>query len=215
MRNSEKALVGNIGGTAFGDVALIPAVNLKHPKGIRDVQEWYISTLTRQDYIHEMFDIQSEIAINNLSTLAPVIGDVVDVVFICGTDFGTQTSTFCSVETYKNLWMLYYKKINNWIHKNTSWKTFKHCCGSIKSLIPLLIKSGFDILNPVQYNTVNMDSQQLKDEFGDQIVFWGGGVDTQKILPFGTPDEVRHVVKERIEQSRTGRDDGALCGIKE
>lgn len=199
MGHNEKTLVGNIGGTAFGDVALIPAVNLKYPKGIRDVQEWYLSTLTRQDYIHEMFDIQSEIAIKNLNTIAPVIGDVVDVVFICGTDFGTQVSTFCSVDTFENLWMPYYKKINYWIHENTNWKTFKHCCGSIKSFIPSLIESGFDILNPVQYSAANMDSHQLKDEFGDEITFWGGGVDTQKILPFGTPEEVRKSVLKQCE----------------
>lgn len=199
MINTERAIIGNLGGTAFGDVALIPAVNLKYPGGIRDVQEWYISTITRQDYIHKMFEIQSEIALKNLSVLAPVIGDVMDVVFICGTDFGTQTSAFCSVETYKKLWMPYYRKINDWIHENTTWKTFKHCCGSIKSFIPSLIESGFDILNPVQYSAANMSSRQLKDEFGDQIVFWGGGVDTQKILPFGTPDDVRNEVLQQCE----------------
>ncbi len=199
IRNSESALIGNIGGMAFGDVALVPAVHLKYPKGIRDVQEWYISTLTRQEYIHKVFERQSEIAIKNLDVLAPIIGDVFDVVFICGTDFGTQTSTFCSVETYENLWMPYYKKVNNWIHENTSWKTFKHCCGSIKSFIPSLIKSGFDILNPVQYSAANMDSQQLKDEFGDEIIFWGGGVDTQRVLPFGTPEDVKQSVLKQCK----------------
>ncbi|MEJ2544641.1 MAG: uroporphyrinogen decarboxylase family protein [Calditrichaceae bacterium] len=199
IKNNEKALIGNIGGTALGDVAMVPAVNMKHPKGIRDVQEWYISTLVRQDYIHEIFETQSEIAIKNLSALKPVIGDALDVVFICGTDFGTQTSSFCSVDTYDKLWMPYYKKINDWIHENTSWKTFKHCCGSIKAFIPSLIESGFDILNPVQYSAANMDSQQLKNEFGDEITFWGGGVDTQKILPFGTPGEVRNAVLQQCK----------------
>ena len=121
------------------------------------------------------------------------------VVFICGTDFGTQTSTFCSPRTYRNLWMPYYKKVNDWIHENTSWKTFKHCCGSVRSLIPSFIESGFDILNPVQCSAANMDAQELKNEFGEKIVFWGGGVDTQKTLPFGTPGEVRREVFERCE----------------
>lgn len=199
VKNSNHAIVANTGGTAFGDIALVPAVNLKQPKGIRDVEEWYISTLIRQDYIHRVFEKQSEIAIGNLSQLAPAIGDVVDVVFICGTDFGTQTSTFCSVETFETLWLPYYKKVNDWIHENTPWKTFKHCCGSIKSFIPSFIKAGFDILNPVQYNAANMDSRELKAEFGDQITFWGGGIDTQKILPFGTPEEVRTAVLQQCE----------------
>ena len=132
IQNSTRALVANIGGTAFGDIALVPAVQFKNPKGIRDIEEWYISTATRQDYIHKVFEKQCDIAIQNLDKVAPVIGNTVDVVFICGTDFGTQTSTFCSVQTYRNLWMPYYKKVNDWIHKNTRWKTFKHCCGSIR-----------------------------------------------------------------------------------
>ncbi|UCH13762.1 MAG: methyltransferase [Bacteroidales bacterium] len=197
--NSEKALVANTGGTALGDIALVPAVNLKHPRGIRSIEEWYMSTITRQEYVHRVFDIQSDIAVRNLEKLLPVIGNTIDVVFICGTDFGTQSSTFCSVETYRDLWMPYYKRINDWIHKNTSWKTFKHCCGSIKSFIPSFIDSGFDILNPVQISAANMDAKELKSEFGEKIVFWGGGADTQKTLPFGRPDDVRKEVLERCE----------------
>jgi len=199
VRNSTRALVANIGGTAFGDIALVPAVQLKNPKGIRDIEEWYISTAMRQDYIHQVFEKQCDIAIQNLRKVAPVLGDIVDVVFICGTDFGTQTSTFCSVQTYRNLWMPYYKKVNDWIHENTGWETFKHCCGSVRSLIPSFIESGFDILNPVQCSAANMDAQELKNEFGKEIVFWGGGVDTQKTLPFGTPEDVKKEVFERCE----------------
>lgn len=199
VKDGTRARMTNVGGTAFGDIALVPAVQLKNPKGIRDIEEWYISTAIRQDYIHKVFQVQCDIAIKNLEKVAPVIGDTVDVVFICGTDFGTQVSTFCSVETYRNLWMPYYKIVNGWIHKNTSWKTFKHCCGSIRSLIPSLIESGFDILNPVQCSAANMDAQELKDEFGEKIVFWGGGVDTQKTLPFGTPEQVREEVLKRCE----------------
>ncbi len=205
LRNSDKALVANTGGTALGDIALVPAVNLKHPKGIRSIEEWYMSTVTRHEYIHKVFDIQSDIAVRNLEKLVHIIENTIDVIFICGTDFGTQSSTFCSVETYHDLWMPYYKRINDWIHKNTRWKTFKHCCGSIKSFIPSFIDSGFDILNPVQISAANMNPEELKAEFGEQIVFWGGGVDTQKTLPFGKPDDVRKEVLERCEiLSRNG-----------
>ena len=86
----------------------------------------------------------------------------------------------------------------DWVHGNTNWKVFKHCCGSIKPLIPKFIEAGFDILNPVQNSARDMDPQVLKDEFGDRITFWGGGVDTQHTLPFGTPDEVYKQVTERI-----------------
>jgi uroporphyrinogen-III decarboxylase len=163
------------------------------------VEEWYISTLTRQNYIHKVFEKQSDIALQNLDKLAPIIGNAADVVFICGTDFGTQVSTFCSVETFRNLWFPYYKRINDWIHQNTNWKTFKHCCGAVRSLIPSFIESGFDILNPVQCSAAGMEARELKSEFGDHVVFWGGGVDTQKTLPFEKPEDVREEVLERCE----------------
>ena len=194
-----RAVIASLGGTGFGDIALVPAPSLKHPKGIRDVEEWYISTVTRQDYIHQVFEKQCEIALANLEKIRPVVGDFVDAIFVCGTDFGTQASTFCSEETYRNLYLPYYKQINDWIHRNTNWKTFKHSCGSVELFIDAFIESGFDILNPVQCSAAGMDPEHLKKRYGDRIVFWGGGVDTQKTLPFGTPEEVREQVLRRCE----------------
>jgi hypothetical protein len=192
-------IVAGMPGTALGDIALVPAPFLKNPKGIRDVTEWYISTATRQDYIKIMFEKQVEYAISNMEKIASKTGDLIDVAFICGTDFGTQSGTFCSVDTYRSIWKPYYKQINDWIHENTSWKTFKHSCGSVTDFIEEFIDSGFDILNPVQCSAANMDPQNLADRFGGRIVFWGGGVDTQHTLPFGTPQEVREEVLTRCE----------------
>ncbi|HOK45870.1 MAG TPA: uroporphyrinogen decarboxylase family protein [Bryobacteraceae bacterium] len=194
-----RAVIASFGGTAFGDIALVPAPFLKYPKGIRDITEWYISTSTRRDYIHKVFARQCEIALQNLEKIHRVVGDCVDVVFICGTDFGTQTSSFCSVATLRELYMPYYKQVNDWIHKHTNWKTFKHSCGAVEKFIDTFIESGFDILNPVQCSAAGMDAAHLKAKYGDRIVFWGGGVDTQKTLPFGTPEEVRAQVLERCE----------------
>ncbi|NIA06086.1 MAG: methyltransferase [Actinobacteria bacterium] len=186
-------------GTAIGDIALIPAPYLKHPKGIRDVEEWYVSTVTRKDYVHAVFSEQTRIAVQNIKHLGNAIGSSAQAAFVCGTDFGTQRSLFISKDTYRELYSPYYKQINRAIHDHTNWKTFKHSCGSIFELIPDMIEDGFDILNPVQCSASNMDPKTLKREFGDQIVFWGGGVDTQKTLPFGTPQEVYKEVRERIE----------------
>lgn len=194
-----RAVIATFGGMAFGDIALVPAPFLKHPKGIRDIEEWYVSTLTRQPYIREIFEKQCSVAIENLTRIRMKVGDLVDAVFVCGTDFGTQSSTFCSVDTYKSLYHPYYKRINDWIHLNTTWKTFKHSCGSVISLIPSFIDSGFDILNPVQCSAAGMEPEQLKREFGRDIVFWGGGVDTQKTLMFGSVDEVRTEVMRRCD----------------
>jgi hypothetical protein len=196
---SGRAVIANFGGTAIGDIALVPAPFLKTPKGIRDIEEWYMSTLIRQDYLHKIFEKQTEIAISNFEKLKPKLLALVDIVFICGTDFGTQNSTFCSEETYRNLYMPYYKKMNDWIHKNTSWKTFKHSCGAVCSLIPAFIDSGFDILNPVQISATGMNAKDLKNEFGKDLVFWGGGVDTQTTLAFGKPEEVRQQVLDNCQ----------------
>ena len=194
-----RAVIATFGGMAFGDIALVPAPFLKHPRGIRDIEEWYVSTLTRHPYIHEVFERQCSVAIENLAKIKMRVGDLVDAVFVCGTDFGTQQSTFCSIDTYKSLYHPYYKRINDWIHLNTTWKTFKHSCGSIITLIPSFIDSGFDILNPVQCSAAGMEPENLKKEFGRDIVFWGGGVDTQKTLMFGSADEVRKEVVRRCE----------------
>lgn len=158
-------LMVNFGGTGLGDVALVPAPFLKHPKGIRDIAEWYMATAIRKEYLHAIFDKQTDVAVANLEKLNKAAGSHIDAVFICGTYFGTQTGIFCSLNTFNELYMPYYKKINNWIHENTNWKTFKHCCGAIECLIPLFIESGFDILNPVQCSAAGMEPRNLKEKY--------------------------------------------------
>jgi len=199
VSNAGKGIVASLGGTALGDIALVPGLQLKEPKGIRGVEEWYISTVMREDFVKEIFDRQSDIALKNLEKINNAAGNLIDVVFVCGTDFGTQNSTFCSPETFARVWMPYYQKINNWIHQNTGWKTFKHSCGSIDSLMELFIESGFDIINPVQINAAGMDPVMLKKNYGSRITFWGGGVDTQKTFPFGTPAQVKDQVKRQCD----------------
>lgn len=196
---TDKAILANFGGTAFGDIALVPAPFLKHPRGIRDVEEWYVSTVTRFDYVYEVFRRQCEIALANLAKIYDVAVDGVTAVFVTGTDFGTQNGPFISPQTYRKLYQPFHKRINDWVHQHTPWKTFIHSCGSVIALLPDIIEAGFDILNPVQCSAAGMGPQTLKDRFGDKIAFWGGGVDTQKTLPFGTPDQVRAEVKQRIE----------------
>lgn len=194
-----RAVVGNFGGTGLGDIAWVPGSGLKHPKGIRDVTEWYVSIRTRPGYIRRIFELQYDIALSNLERVAARCGPLIDVINVCGTDFGTQTSSFCSVETFRDLWFPFYRRLNGWVHANTSWKTFKHSCGAVAKFIPSFIEAGFDILNPVQCSAAGMDPASLKGRFGREIVFWGGGVDTQSTLPFGTPEEVREQVLRRCE----------------
>lgn len=132
------------------------------------------------------------------------MGDAVQAVFVCGTDFGTQTSAFCSDATFRELWLPYYRRVNDWIHAHTPWKTFKHSCGSVVRFLDSFVDAGFDILNPVQCSAAGMDPEMLKAKYGDRLTFWGGGVDTQKTLPFGSPDEVREEVLRRCEIFASG-----------
>lgn len=194
VRSSNKGIVANFGGTALGDIALVPAPFLKNPKGIRDIEEWYMSSLIRPDFMKEVFERQTDIAVENLKKFFQVVGNDIEVIYMCGNDFGTQQSTFCDLATFRDLYLPYYKKMNNWIHDHTEWKTFKHSCGAVEPLIEGFIEAGFDILNPVQINAAHMDPEMLKEKYGDRIVFWGGGVDTQKVLSFGTPEDVKEQV---------------------
>ncbi|MCK5209423.1 MAG: hypothetical protein KAQ79_15420, partial [Cyclobacteriaceae bacterium] len=199
VKESGKAVIANMGGTAFGDIALVPGLNLKNPKGIRDVAEWYMSVIMRPDYIHEIFEKQSEIALNNLQKFYETVGNNIHAIFMCGTDFGTQDSQFCGLDTLEEMYLPYYKKLNDWIHTNTNWKTFKHSCGAVEPFINSFIDAGFDIINPVQINAKGMEPQHLKDAYGDRITFWGGGVDTQKVLSFGAPEDVKKQVQTQCE----------------
>jgi hypothetical protein len=195
---TDKALLASFGGTAFGDIALVPAMWLRNPRGIRDIEEWYVSTVSRKELVRKIFEKQCEIALENLAKLYAVVGDRVVAAFTTGTDFGTQGGTFISPKAYRDLYQPFHREVNGWIHRHTGWKSFIHSCGSVYGLIPDFIESGFDILNPVQCSAADMDPVRLKSMFGDKLTFWGGGVDTQQTLPFGTPAQVAEEVKSRI-----------------
>jgi uroporphyrinogen-III decarboxylase len=154
--------------------------------------------VTRRDHISRIFERQSEIALANLERLHQAVGSRVSVVLVSGTDFGMQTGPLLSPRTYRDLFKPFHKRLNGWIHQHTAWRTFTHSCGSVAALLPDFIEAGFDILNPVQCSAADMDPVELKRRYGNQVTFWGGGIDTQRTLPFGTPAEVRREARERI-----------------
>ena len=195
-------------GTAFGDIALVPGPFLKHPKGIRDISEWYMATVERPEYVHAIFEKQCEFALKNLETLIYLFGDRVQAVATTGTDFGTQNSLFISIESYRNLFKPYHQRLNDLIHRKSNWKIFIHSCGAVAPLIPDFIEAGFDILNPVQCSATGMDPVQLKRNFGRDITFWGGCVNTQHTM-YQTPEAVYREVRERIDLFN--RDGGFVC----
>jgi len=197
-KNTDCAITSSFGGTGLGDIGQIPGTSLKHPRGIRDVEDWYISMAIRKDFVKEVFERQTEIALKNLALFKEAVGNNIDILYLCGSDLGSQIGPMFSVEVFNEMYVPYYKRMIDWIHRNTAWKVTKHCCGSIKPLIPGFIEAGFDILNPIQNSARDMDPQAIKDEYGGKITLWGGGADTQHTLPFGSPDEVFKQVTERI-----------------
>ncbi len=196
---TEYAIILNFGGGGFGDVAIIPGPYEKHPRGIRRIEDWYVAHALHPEYIQDLFEMQTEIALENLEILRQAVGEKIQIIGVSGTDFGTQNGEVISPRQFRKLYKPYFKRLNDWIHQHTNWKTFYHCCGSIVRLLDDFMEMGVDILNPVQCSAAGMDPVILKEKYGDKLVFWGGGVDTQHVLPFGTPEQVREQVRERLE----------------
>ena len=197
-RETDYAVVGNFGCGGFGDVANLPGADIKNPWGIRKMEDWLMAHILYPEYILEVFEMQAEAALENLEIYKQAVGDRIQVIWMSGTDFGTQSGEFTSPEMYRKFYKPYHKKLNDWVHKNTNWKTFYHTCGSIVNLLDDMAEAGVDILNPVQLSAAGMDPKRLKKKYKGKLVFWGGGVDTQHTLPFGTREEVCNQVKERM-----------------
>ena len=176
----------------------IPGPSLKHPKGIRRLDDWLMAHELFPDYIREVFRLQTDIMLKNMELYRQAVGDRIQILWVSGTDLGTQHSIFLRRETFLKLYAPFYREMNDWIHKHTNWKTFYHCCGAIYPILDDMADMGVDTINPVQCSAAGMAPERLKAEFGDRLVFWGGGVDTQDILPFGTPDEVEAQARERL-----------------
>lgn len=197
--NTEYGLIGGGALAGLGDFAMVPGPSVKHPKGIRDIAEFMVAHYTFPDYIHEIFEMQLEVALKNAALFLQATGDKIQAMQISGTDFGMQTGPYMTLESYREFYKPYHKRINDWVHQNTKWKTFYHTCGSVVAFLQDFYEAGIDILNPVQCSAAGMDPKMLKEQWGDKFVFWGGGVDTQKTLPFGTPEEVYKEARERLE----------------
>lgn len=197
-KNTDYSLVGNFWGAGFGDIAIVPGPHIPYPKGIRDVEEWYVSAITRKQYIKEIFQYQLELQMKNLKMYREAVQDRIDIIVMSGTDFGAQNGPFISPNLYREVFKPLHKEMNDWIHENTNWKTFFHTCGSIVDFLDDFVNAGVDILNPVQISAAGMDPDFLKKNYGDKFVFWGGGVDTQKTLPFGTPENIKEEVESNM-----------------
>ena len=197
--DTEYSIIGNFCDGGLGDIGVVPGLNIAEPDGIRDPEEWYVSLIARKDYINDIFGYQTELALKNLEMYHEACGEKIDIIDISETDFGGQRGLLFSREVFRELFKPYFREINDWVHKHTGWKAFYHTCGSVAELLEDFIEIGIDIINPVQYSAEHMDLSILKRDFGSRIVLWGGGVDTQRVLPFGKPGEVEREVINNIQ----------------
>ncbi len=195
---TDKAIILAFGGGGFGDAGVLPGPYELHPKGVRRFADWMMAHYLYPDYVKGVIEAQKRVALENLALLKGAIEDRIDVINISCTDFGSQAGMLISPEHFREFYKEAFAELNGWVHANTNWKTHFHCCGSIRPIIEDFIECGVDILNPVQWTAKDMDLQELKDQYGKRLVFWGGGVDTQKTLPFGSPQEVAQEVKRTI-----------------
>ena len=195
---TDLALIGNFSSGFFGDAGALTGNGLKHVQGIRSLDDWMMAHILFGDYIHDLFTYQLEVGLKNLEIYRQAVGDKISVLYCMATDFGSQKGELISPEHYREFYKPYLTKFAKWVHENTSWKVMLHSCGSIVNLLDDLVESGVDILNPVQCSAAGMNPVMLKEKYEDKFIFWGGGIDTQQTLPFGTPEEVRAEAEERI-----------------
>lgn len=210
FEETEYSIFGNFFQGGIGDVFLIPGAWLKKTKGIRDLSLWFMAHYDHTEYIKELFEMQVEVAMKNLELYRQCVSDRIAAIGMSATDFGTQNGQLMSLNCYRELYKPYHKKMNDWVHKRTKWKTFLHSCGSIIKFMDDFIEAGFDIINPVQFNAVNMDLEVLKNKYGHKVIFWGGGANSQITLPFGTPEEVEKEVKKNV--GILSKNGGFICG---
>jgi len=193
--NTDKAILG--WGASISLMGMSALLSGNITQGALD--EWLYMLIAEKETAHEMMGRYVDAVIACLRLYHQAVGEYCFAWGVASDDAGTQRGGLLAPELFAEMIKPHYKRLCDWVHANTGWKTFLHSCGSIYHYIPEWIEAGVDILNPVQISAANMEPERLKKEFGGRIVFWGGGCDTQRVLPLATPDEVRQHVRHNIE----------------
>jgi len=170
---------------------------------MRGLERWYMDTVENPAFCEALLDRTLHFWIGYYNEFMKAVGDLVDVVMI-GDDIGGQTGPLFSPAFYRAIVKPRQKRLVQHIKSLTDAKIWYHTCGSVVSLIPDLIDNGIDILNPVQISAANMDPRELKRRYGDRLTFWGGGIDTQHVLSFASPAQVREHVRANMEALKPG-----------
>ncbi len=170
---------------------------------LRGLENIMLDLVLNKEFANKVFDIILEQRKDFYGKFLDTVGPYVDMVIVSD-DLATQQGLIISPELYREMLKPRHKELNTFIKNKADVKLFHHSCGAIRELIDDLIDEGVDVLNPVQVSAKDMDTKRLKQDFGERIVFWGGGCDNQHILPFGSPEEVHDEVKKRISDLKPG-----------
>ncbi|MBI2435430.1 MAG: methyltransferase [Candidatus Hydrogenedentes bacterium] len=155
------------------------------------------------DKIHRFFDNLMQVHLQNLERFLGAVGEYIDIVLF-GDDLGSQGGPQISPDMYREFFKPCHKVMWARAKELANVKVMLHCCGGVRELLPDLIDAGLDAINPVQISCRGMNAAGLKRDFGQDLTFWGGGCDTQHVLPLATPDEVRRHVREQVGALKTG-----------
>ncbi len=165
---------------------------------LRRMDNFLMDLYLDKDNVKILMELLMERHMKTLEKVCESVGDIVDILRF-GDDLGMDSGPFMGLDVYKDIFESHRTRLCSYVHNNSGMSTYLHTCGSMYQYIPSLIGSGMDIINPIQTNCRDMDAAKLKNEFGKDIVFWGGGVDPREILNRGTPEEVRADVTRRLE----------------
>jgi uroporphyrinogen decarboxylase len=170
---------------------------------MRGLEQWFIDMIQNPAMCEALIDRTSQFWVDWMAGFLGEVGDLLDVIMI-GDDLAGQHGPLFSPAFYRRVVRPRQQRVIDVIKARTQAKIWYHTCGNCVEYIPDLIEMGVDALNPVQISARGMDPAMLKEQFGRQITFWGGAIDTQHILPFATPEQVRQEVRRNIESFRPG-----------
>ena len=198
--NTDKAILG--WGVSISVMGLSALLSDNITQGSLD--EWLCMLMLEKETANDMMGRYVDAVIKCLELYNQAAGQYCFGWGIASDDAGTQRGELIAPQLFAEMVKPHYKRLCDWVHTHTNWKTYLHSCGSVYHYIPHWIEAGIDILNPLQISAANMEPERLMKDFGDKIVFWGGGCDTQQVLPLATPQEVKKHVEHNITVFASG-----------
>ncbi len=170
---------------------------------MRGLERWFMDMLENPKFCEALIDHTAQYWVDWLTGFLGEVGDVLDIIMI-GDDLAGQHGPLFSPDFYRSVVRPRQQRVIDAIKKQTKAKIWYHTCGDCTEYIPDLIEMGIDILNPVQISAPGMDPQMLKETYGEDLVFWGGGIDSQHVLPFATPEQVKQEVQKNVKILKPG-----------